>query len=206
MTSHPNFTSISIVVCGVVRENGDQPSPLFVAALDAHTGAEVQIGIPKLERVRQPPYPTGPQALLVTIHAEDLACLHLALGWRLPERILDLIVEFRNLTNGRSVPAGATLAGALIWFGLPAAAGIAASSAPAQVRKRLGTLASLLQTMRHGLDWGRALLRGRYLMAVGHVEMTGIPVDATAIDRLMTQWSTVRSNPVSYTHLTLPTS
>ena len=110
----------------------------------------------------------------------------------MPERILDLIVEFRNLTNGRSVPCGPTLAGALIWFGLPAAAGIPAGSSPAQVRKRLGTLASLFQAMRHGLDWGRALLRGRYLMAVGHIEMTGIPIDVSTIDRLITHWSAVR--------------
>ena len=96
MTSHPNFTSISIVVCGVVREKGDQPAPLFVAVLDADTGADVQIGVPKLYRLRQPPYPTGPQALLITVQAENLACLHLALGWRRPERIIDLIVEFRN--------------------------------------------------------------------------------------------------------------
>ncbi len=195
MASHPNFTSISIVVCRVVRESGDRPSPLYVATLDADTGADFQVGVPKLHRHRQPPYPTGPQALLVTIHAEDLACLHLALGWRMPERIIDLIVEFRNLTNGRSVPCGATLAGALIWFGLPAAASItAAASSPAQVRQRLAILASLFQAIELSLDWGRALLRGRYLIAVGHIEMTGIPVDASTIQGLITHWSAVRFN------------
>ena len=35
------------------------------------------------------------------------------------KRILDLFTEFRNHTNGLTVPSGNSLIGALIYFGLP---------------------------------------------------------------------------------------
>ena len=37
-----------------------------------------------------------------------------------PGRVLDLFVEFRNLTNGLPTPTGADLVGALTYFGLDA--------------------------------------------------------------------------------------
>jgi hypothetical protein len=39
-------------------------------------------------------------------------------SWPLPERVLDLFSEFRNLTNGLPVPCGYGLLGALVYFGL----------------------------------------------------------------------------------------
>jgi hypothetical protein len=47
----------------------------------------------------------------------ECAC-HLALGWPLPARILDLSPAFRNLTNGRYTPEGKGLLGALRYYGL----------------------------------------------------------------------------------------
>src|SRR4029077_18144883 len=43
---------------------------------------------------------------------------HLALGWPLPARVLDLSPAFRNLTNGRHAPEGKGLLGALRYFNL----------------------------------------------------------------------------------------
>src|SRR5262249_33263285 len=42
----------------------------------------------------------------------EIGC-HLALGWRAPERVLDLFPEFRNCTNGIPTVSGASLLGAL---------------------------------------------------------------------------------------------
>ena len=193
MTSQTDFSSVYAIVCGVADRNGDAPSPIFIAALEIVTGADSQIGMPKLARQRTPPYPTGPQALLITVQAEDLACIHLALGWRLPERVIDLGVEFRNVANGRAVPGGPGLVGAMIWFGLPSTAAIRAGSSPSHIRRRLKVLAALFQRMKPQLDWGRALLRGRYLMAVGLMETTGAPVDKEVLQRLTRCWSAVRS-------------
>ena len=49
----------------------------------------------------------------------EVGC-HLALGWPVPANVLDLYVEFRNLTNGKQLPCGAGLVGALTFFGLDA--------------------------------------------------------------------------------------
>ena len=47
-----------------------------------------------------PPYPTGPDVLFVAYYASAEIGCHLALGWPVPERVLDLFTEFRNHTNG----------------------------------------------------------------------------------------------------------
>jgi hypothetical protein len=43
---------------------------------------------------------------------------HLALGWPMPENVIDLYTEFRNRTNGIPTVAGAGLLGALIELGI----------------------------------------------------------------------------------------
>jgi DNA polymerase I len=49
----------------------------------------------------------------------ELGC-HLALGWPMPCRILDLCAEFRRATSGLPVPCGRGLLGALTFHGLDA--------------------------------------------------------------------------------------
>ena len=54
--------------------------------------------------VGMPPYPIGPDVLFVAYFASaELGC-HLALGWPLPARVLDLYAEFRNVDQ-RPLPA-----------------------------------------------------------------------------------------------------
>lgn len=197
MISQPQFTSVSVIVCRVARCGGDPPAPVYIAALDLHSREDIQIGMPKLARQRQAPYPTGSQALLVTVHAEDLQCLHIALGWRTPERILDLTVEFRNMINGQNAPGGPSLAGAAVWFGLPVAEAISTGNTPDQVRRRLFFVTRLFERMRTTLDWGRALLRARYLMAVARIETAGIPVDATALTFLTHNWQELQARLIA---------
>ena len=66
----------------------------------------------------EPPYPIDADTLFVAYYASaELGC-HLALGWPMPARILDLYAEFRDRTNGLTTPAGSGLLGALAYFGL----------------------------------------------------------------------------------------
>ena len=65
-----------------------------------------------------PPYRTDNRALFVNFVANAECACHLALGWPLPAKILDLSPAFRNITNGRTVPQGKGLVGALIYYGL----------------------------------------------------------------------------------------
>jgi DNA polymerase I len=65
-----------------------------------------------------PPYPTGREVLFVAYYASAEISCHLALGWPIPERVLDLFPEFRNHTNGIPPAGGAGLLGALTYYGL----------------------------------------------------------------------------------------
>lgn len=63
------------------------------------------------------PFPTDESALFLAYNASaEMACFA-ALGWSSPKSIVDLYAEFRNLTNGKNLPAGKGLLGALAYFG-----------------------------------------------------------------------------------------
>src|SRR5918911_756509 len=66
----------------------------------------------------RPPFRLDEQALFVAYYASaELGCF-LALDWPMPLRVLDLFCEFRVATNGRPVPCGSGLLGAMVWHGL----------------------------------------------------------------------------------------
>src|SRR5205809_248928 len=66
-----------------------------------------------------PPFDVGTGTLFVAYYASaEIGCF-LALGWPVPARVLDLYAEFRNETNGISLPAGSGLLGALSYHNLP---------------------------------------------------------------------------------------
>jgi hypothetical protein len=95
---------------------GERPVPVCLVAKELRSG--------RLHRIFQgefgakPPYATGPDTLFVAYYASaELGCYR-ALGWPMPERILDLFCEFRDHTNGLPTPAGSGELGALIYFGL----------------------------------------------------------------------------------------
>src|SRR5215469_12799239 len=86
---------------------GERPKPVCLVAHELISGRTVRLFEEELHRCgRHPPYQISPRSLFVSYYAiAELSC-HLALGWPLPACILDLYVEFRNLTNGLDTPAG----------------------------------------------------------------------------------------------------
>ncbi len=73
---------------------GERPAPLCVVARELRSGRLVRVWLGD-DPPAAPPYPTGPDALFVAYYASaELGC-HLALGWPLPARVLDLYAEFR---------------------------------------------------------------------------------------------------------------
>ncbi len=147
--------SISVVLCGVTHEAGECPTPRYVAVASVPGTDAVQIGIPKLLHLRRPPYPTGRLALAITFDVCTMAHCHLALGWQLPERIIDLGVEFRNHVNGLAVPCGTGLVGALAWFGLPLASSVRSGTLPQEVLDRLNAITHLFFAMQSVRDFAR---------------------------------------------------
>lgn len=188
---------------------GCRPAPLCLSAREVRTGRRVGLWLPDAAPA-VPPYPTGPDVLFVAYYASaELGC-HLALGWPMPARILDLFAEFRNLTNGRPVPCGAGLRGAAAYFGLDTLAAadkedmraLAIRGGPFDPAERtalldycrtdVDALARLLPAMLPRLDLPRALLRGRYMAAAARMEWAGVPLDPEAFAALRDGWHRIK--------------
>lgn len=169
-----------------------------------------------------PPYATGPDVLFVAFYASaELGCYRV-LGWPMPERILDLFVEFRVRTNmgskmdqERRTPSGASLLGALAYFGLDA---IGATEKDAMrelvLRGRpwtadehaaildyceedVGALERLLPAMLPRIDLPRALLRGRFMSAVAAMEHSGTPIDMEVLEWLRAGWAGIQDRLIA---------
>jgi hypothetical protein len=81
--------------------SGERPDPVCLCAREFRSGRELRLWSDELGPT--PPYPTGADSLFVAYYASaELGC-HLALGWPMPDRILDLFTEFRCGTNGLTV-------------------------------------------------------------------------------------------------------
>src|SRR5262245_15798872 len=112
------FNRITVVDFEFQQPPGECPRPHCVVAQEIVSGETNHIWLAG-ERVPEcPPYDCGKRALIIAYNAvAELSC-HLALGWPLPARVLDLYVEFLGLVNGLSVPHGRGLLGACRYFGL----------------------------------------------------------------------------------------
>src|SRR5258705_5233374 len=97
---------------------GERPDVVCLAAQELRSGRTIQLWRDELGKV--PPYRTDDKVLFVNFVANaEMAC-HLALGWPVPAKVLDLNPAFRNLTSGRHAPEGRGLIGMLRYFGLDA--------------------------------------------------------------------------------------
>ncbi len=111
----------------------------------------------------------GPDTLFVAYYASAEIGCHLALDWEIPVNILDLYVEFRNLTNGLPTPCGVGLLGAMSYFGLGVAtldrSGLALEAAAMlAVREKVMALVPSVKAARLETDH-EALLEAQGLAA-----------------------------------------
>lgn len=110
------FDEIWCVDFEFAAEDGDNPNPV---CLVAHELLSRRILCKWWDELGpEPPYPIGERSLFAAYYASAEMSCHLALGWPMPKRILDLFAEFRCVTNGRRPCAGNSLLGALAHFGL----------------------------------------------------------------------------------------
>jgi DNA polymerase I len=200
----PAFREIWAVDFEFIAGSGERPDPVCLCARELRNGREVRLWRDELASV--PPYPTDAGSLFVAYYASaELRC-HLALGWPMPARILDLFTEFRCGTNGLTIPAGNKLIGALTAFGLDTMG----ASEKKEIQEAIGNgtwigrytqeeildycmgdvdaLARLLSAMLPRIDLPRALLRGRYMVAAARMEHNGVPIDAPMLDKLRRYW------------------
>lgn len=115
-----DFDEIWLVDFEFNQEPGENPIPICVVAKELATGKVFKLWRDEMGKLHSSPYPTDASSLIVAYYASAEIGCHLALGWGIPVNILDLYVEFRNTTNGKDPLWGASLIGALTWFGLDA--------------------------------------------------------------------------------------
>jgi len=188
--------------------SGERPRPTCLTALELRTGQTWRLW--RGEFGSEPPFPTGPDSLLIAYYSSAEWGVFKALNWRLPTNILDLFVEFRARTNERSLPNGAGLVGALTYFGLDAFDAIEKRELQTLIisgavdghepeildycSADVSALARLLPCMLNQIDLPRALLRGRFMKAAAAIEWSGIPIDIATLALLRRYWTDIQND------------
>ena len=187
---------------------GERPVPLCLVAHELRSGRHLRVWRDQFGP--RPPYATGADVLFIAYYASAEFGCYRVLGWPMPERVLDLYVEFRNHTNGLTTPAGNSLLGALTFFGLDAV-GVNEKKelqqaigndtwqghyTPEEIldycARDVAALSKLLTVMLPQIDLPRALLRGRYMTAAAAIEHNGVPIDTERLARLRQGWTGIQ--------------
>jgi DNA polymerase family A len=198
----------------VPSPDGNPPLPICMVARELASGREHRLwyadGWPS-----EPPFPIGPDTLFVAFNsAAEMGCF-LALNWPIPERQLDLYVEFKMLLN-ETRPKGtksppANLLAAMEFFGLDTVGAIAkhdmqmlalrggpysAAESGALLDYCTGDvnaterlLCAMLPYLR--IDTAEPLMRARYMTTVARMYRTGLPIDALYA-RFARYWSSIK--------------
>src|SRR5258708_503904 len=196
-----------------IAEPGERPVPVCMVAHELRSGQCWRLWHDQFGPA--PPFPTGPDVLVVAYYASaEFGCYHV-LGWPMPERILDLFTEFRDLTNGLETPSGSSLLGALTYFGLDSIGAtekdemraVVLRGGPWSVQEReailnycegdVVALERLLAAMLPRIDLPRALVRGRYMAAAAAMEHNGIPIDVPTLELLLARWTDIQDDLIA---------
>jgi hypothetical protein len=208
-----SFREIWLVDFEFTAPDGCRPTPLCVVAREFRSGRLVRQWVEGA--TDGPPFPLGPDVLYVAYYASAEVGCHLALGWPVPPRILDLCAEFKCRTSGLAPPCGKTLLGALTCYGLDGLAAaekksmreLAMRGGPYTAEEQealvdycqtdVDALAQLLPAMLPAIDLPRALLRGRYMAAAARMEWNGVPIDTDTLDRLRQHWDSIKEGLIT---------
>lgn len=174
----------------------------------------IRVGMDELATMRQPPFGTGDNSLIVAYYSSAEWNCFASLGWRMPARVLDLWCEFKNRFNGTAPVSDYSLLGCLTQYGcdsitvgekdqmrqLAMTGGPYTDSQMASLldycQTDVDALDQLLPRMMPHIDFPRALLRGRYMCAVARMEHTGVPIDVETLGLLRKHWGTIKEGLV----------
>ena len=198
-----------------ISKPGERPDVVCLAARELRSGQTLRLWRDQLGTT--PPYRTDAGVLFVCFVANaELAC-HLALGWPLPAKVLDLSPEFRCLTSGLKPPNGKGLLGALAYFGIDSISATWKDTMRDRIMKGwpfsaeereqilkycasdIDALIPLLAKLLPHIDLGIALYRGESVAVAAVMEHRGVPMDMCTFPRLQDKhaWAFVRDAMVS---------
>lgn len=210
MTQTPlsEFRTVWFVDFEFRADPGERPNPVCLVAREMRSNRLVRQWLTD-ETPNHPPFDVGTDSLMVAYFASaELGCC-LALDWPMPPNVLDLYVEFRGLTNGKTVP-NRSLLGAMAYVGLDCMESaekdsmreLAMRHGPHSNTERVAlldycqtdvdALLKLLERMVGRIDLPRALLRGRYMRAVASMEHRGVPLDVETLGGLNEYWPAIQ--------------
>jgi DNA polymerase-1 len=200
--------------------DGERPVPICLAARELRTNRVIVQWY--TEFGKEPPYSVQPNCLLVSYSAAaELSC-HIALGWKLPEHVLDLYVAFKMLVNGLKISPpklpgqkqkGLSLLFAMQFFGIipqndialtakDASRGLVMRGGPwtldeqreilAYCLSDADQLAPLLRAMLERINFPVTLFHCQYTRPVAWMQWNGIPVDTETYYLLDRRWDYIQ--------------
>jgi DNA polymerase I len=208
---------------------GCRPYVWCLVATDVITGKEIgRWWRDELLTMHKAPFPTDRDTLIVSYAmSAEMSCF-LQLGWKPPEYLLDLYAEFRWFTNGKKLVFGgkdatklrkhkSSMLAAAFTLGVPTMdtarkeemrnlAITRWSFAPEEQAELMDycaedttIAAGIFHKLAPLIDWPRALLRGRYGLAIARMERCGVPIDVALWHRLQADWSNTLDNLIEVT-------
>jgi DNA polymerase I len=159
-----------------------------------------------------PPYRIDDKVLFACFVANAELDCHLSRHWPLPANVIDLSAEFRCITNGRVVPQGKGLLGALAYFGIDNIGSKRKDAMRARIMKGwpftpeeraeillyvasdAEPLARLLMKMLPHINLDIALHRGEFVACLARMEHRGVPIDMEFFRQLANKrtWNAIR--------------
>ena len=206
--------TIDFEYCGA---DGEIPNIVCMVIQDLRSGGVSRCWRDDLSEMRTPPFEAGEDVAIVSYFAPAEVQSMLALDWDIDVSVIDLFAEFRCQTNGNPDVGRKSLVSALQLYGLEqfipeekdSMRDLILSGGPWSEAQRSAildycqqdvvALGPLLNAMlRHApwseLQFNQALLRGRYMKAVGAMQHRGIPIDLGLLDKLNTNWEDIKLN------------
>ena len=195
--------------------DGEIPSIVCMVVQDLRSGEVSRHWQDDLQKMKTPPFETGEDIALVCYFAPAEMQSMLALGWDLDVSVIDLYAEFRCQTNGDPNAGRKSLVNALQFNKLDhlipkekdSMRDLILSGGPWSKGQRVAildycqqdvfALGPLLDAMLKRAPWSelklnQALLRGRYMKAVGAMQHRGIPIDLELLDWLDASWDSIK--------------
>ena len=210
-----NWRSIWLVDFEFKAIDGERPDPICVVAHDLVGGRQIRLWIDP-DNPPHCPYGTGADDLFIAYYASAEIGCHLALGWPVPKRIIDLCIEFKLETCGLQLNHGRNLLGALLYHKIDDSLTGSEKSEMQQLAARGGpysgvekaalieycasdvcALSRLWKVMSPSIDTPRALIRGRYMAALAEVERRGVPLDIASLETLRKSWPTLKTDLIA---------
>ena len=196
-------------------KDGEIPQIVCMVTQDLRFGEVNRYWREDLYKMKTPPFETGGDIALVSYFAPAEVQSILALGWDVDVSVIDLFAEFRCQTNGDPGVGQKSLVNALQFYGLDhliptekdSMRDLILSGGPWSKAQRSAildycqqdvvALGPLFDAMLNRAPWSElqlnhALLRGRYMTAVGAMQKRGIPIDLNLLDKLSANWGAIK--------------